>query len=446
MNWYTNIVWLLVGLIAHSIGIINSINDDVDEVQKKSEEPALIGTPWAMHRLDSDPPAGSDGVKLADVNGDGLMDLVCGFEEGGVSRIYIHPGQDKVREHWTYVELPSPDVEDAVLVDLDGDGNMDVVTASEGADQQIRFHWAPKDSSDYLKSEAWETETVPVMAGVSAWMFVVPHQFLEYGGPDLIVGSKRKPGAEGLDEAVVGWLQSPDNPREVNDWTFHPITTAGWIMSIDPVDMNGDGMLDILISDRRSSSQTGVRWLKNPGPESVKFYQPWESIMVGLQEGEPMFLTRADLDEDGQDEILVPDLYRGLTILDRQSDHEWVANTIAYPDWAGGRGKAVACGDIDLDGRMDFVLSFEEEGKVASIPFSEYQKNGKYSVVWAKTMHEDGFQSSWEFYKVSGMAGRKFDLVNLIDMDGDGDLDILTNDENEENDGLGVVWYENPVR
>ena len=30
-----------------------------------------------------------------------------------------------------------------------------------------------------------------------------------------------------------------------------------------------------------------------------------------------------------------------------------------------------------------------------------------------------------------------------VDMDGDGDLDVLTC---EERDNLGVIWYENPLR
>jgi hypothetical protein len=52
-----------------------------------------------------------------------------GFEEGGESRIYINPGPDKVSQHWQYVKLSSPDVEVAVLVDLDG--NADIVISFE---------------------------------------------------------------------------------------------------------------------------------------------------------------------------------------------------------------------------------------------------------------------------------------------------------------------------
>ncbi len=98
---------------------------------------------WTMHPIDPEPLSGADGAKFADVNDDGLPDLVSGFEEGGVSRIYIHPGLENSKNYWEYVELPSPDVEDALLVDLDGDGKVDLVTASEGQTNQIMFHWAP---------------------------------------------------------------------------------------------------------------------------------------------------------------------------------------------------------------------------------------------------------------------------------------------------------------
>src|SRR5689334_14215647 len=74
---------------------------------------------WPMHVID-DKSKGPDGVKLADANGDGLLDIATGFEQGGVTRVFLHPGPAKVREPWPKVTVgKTPDAEDAVLVDLD---------------------------------------------------------------------------------------------------------------------------------------------------------------------------------------------------------------------------------------------------------------------------------------------------------------------------------------
>ena len=51
---------------------------------------------------------------------------------------------------------------------------------------------------------------------------------------------------------------------------------------------------------------------------------------------------------------------------------------------------------------------------------------------------------------MSGPEGNKFDLSLLQDVDQDGDLDIINTEENDNakggQPGLGVVWYENPIR
>ena len=47
---------------------------------------------WKMHTIHSGP-SGADGVKLADINGDGRLDVVAPFEESGSLYVHINPGQ-----------------------------------------------------------------------------------------------------------------------------------------------------------------------------------------------------------------------------------------------------------------------------------------------------------------------------------------------------------------
>jgi hypothetical protein len=55
---------------------------------------------------------------------------------------------------------------------------------------------------------------------------------------------------------------------------------------------------------------------------------------------------------------------------------------------------------------------------------------------------DGGFDAGkWTAHPVSGVDGVKHDLVELMDLDADGDLDVITT---EEVKNFGVIWYENP--
>ena len=59
----------------------------------------------------------------------------------------------------------------------------------------------------------------------------------------------------------------------------------------------------------------------------------------------------------------------------------------------------------------------------------------------------------WDRGEISGDAigdGVKFDNLIWYDIDEDGDLDVITTEQNEPmvdgpGPGLGVIWYENPM-
>jgi len=381
--------------------------------------------PWRRHIID-DASRGADGVKLADVNGDGLLDVTTGWEEGGITRAYVHPGPDDVRATWPAVTVGhTPSVEDAAWADLDGDGAVDIVTCCEGNTRAVFVHWAPKNPSDILSATAWQQEAVPAAKDLMQWMFAQAVQIDGVNGVDLVLAGKGK-------DAQLGWLRAPRNPRDVASWVWHPICPVGWVMSIFACDMDRDGDVDILITDRRRDNR-GCRWLENPGVGPAQA-QPWASHTIGGAGREVMFATIADLDGDGLRDVLVAAKPADVLCLRRldKTGRRWGESTIAFPEDMG-TAKGIAVGDVDLDGLSDIVVSCEG----ATPP--------KSGVRWL-SYRQSAFEPNWQGHEISGPVGIKFDRIELLDLDADGDLDVLTCEERHEGRGLGVVWYENPTR
>ena len=101
-----------------------------------------------------------------------------------------------------------------------------------------------------------------------------------------------------------------------------------------------------------------------------------------------------------------------------------------------GTGKAVEVGDIDRDGKPDLVFSCENA------------RGDRSGVVWL-SYDQAPTKDAWTAHEISGPEGIKFDRLELLDLDADGDLDVLACEESQPVDdqrqGLGVFWYENPT-
>ncbi|MBM3833452.1 MAG: VCBS repeat-containing protein [Verrucomicrobia bacterium] len=252
-------------------------------------------------------------------------------------------------------------------------------------------------------------------------MFCLPMQVDGKHGLDLVAGGKNE-------KAAIGWFEAPANSRRLADWKWHPLCQVGWVMSLVASDMDEDGDLDILASDRKGS-QSGCFWLENEGPNAGK-RMPWNIHRIGGFRQEVMFLTEADLNRDGLRDIIVAVRPREIIYLRRldRRGRAWETHPIPLAENTGG-SKAVNAGDIDLDGKPDLVFICEG----ATPP--------KSGVLWL-AFDKSPLHASWTAHEISGSDGIKHDLVQLIDLDGDGDLDVITC---EETKGLGVFWCENPT-
>ena len=108
--------------------------------------------------------------------------------------------------------------------------------------------------------------------------------------------------------------------------------------------------------------------------------------------------------------------------------------------------KGIACGNIDDDPRLDIVISMSGRG------------HGVFALM---NMDDSLTDQSLHLQVIAGAEfnsrkGIKYDNVVLQDLDLDGDLDIITTEENGASGvlgrllpglvtrGLGLVWFENP--
>lgn len=382
---------------------------------------------WHRHVIDHSS-RGADGTRLADVNGDGLLDIATGWEQGGVTRVCFHPGYQRVHHPWPAVTVGDAlDVEDAMFVDLDADGAMDVVSCCEGREQALVVHWGCEGR--WLDSDSWVTMKVKPSIGMFRWMFAVPMDVNGDGQVDVVAGGKGQ-------DSHLGWWEVPKRSRDVSLWRWHPLRQVNWLMSLDVVDMNHDGRKDLLFTDRKGPL-SGVSWLEHPGVDQASTQSAWKEHPIGGQNREVMFLSRGDVSGDTVDEIVVAVRPLSILILQRQGEAElgvlangksqrWIERELAIPE-AYGTAKATAVADFNLDGKPEIAFSTEK----ATSP---------KMAIGLFTSPLEGAQDL-TVQSISGCDGVKHDLLVPIDLDGDGDLDLLTC---EEVKNLGVIWYENP--
>ncbi|MCS7466615.1 VCBS repeat-containing protein [Stieleria sp. ICT_E10.1] len=360
--------------------------------------------PWKRHTIDNTQ-RGADGVRLADFNGDGLMDVVTGWEESGLVRLYVNPGPRAAKEAWpmaTIAKAKSP--EDAVPMDLDGDGRMDIVSCHEGKQRQLLVHWnnAPasdSNASELLHDRNWTSERFKQLDGVM-WMFALPLGKVD-SRPALVVGAKGP-------KATITLLLGPaTHPRDLSTWTTIRLRDAGWIMSLRAVDMDRDGDQDIVFSDRKGNRRVAA-WLEQPANPQ----QPWTEHEIAGKDMEVMFLTAT------AERCLISTRER--MVLDWQrSGAAWTVTKLPNPPGIE-LGKAI---ESLPDGQL--VLTANTHAS------SDPDRPG----IWIRDV-----SGNWS--AIDPTTRVKFDRMELIDLDGDGDLDVMTC---EERRNLGIIWYENPA-
>ena len=112
------------------------------------------------------PTAGARDVKVADLNGDGLPDIVYANRAGGASYIYWGTGEIPEFSPLQRTALPTTHASRCAIADLNGDGRPDLIFSNENDDQKNEVssvvYW--NSSEGFLSSRKTELPTLGALA------------------------------------------------------------------------------------------------------------------------------------------------------------------------------------------------------------------------------------------------------------------------------------------
>lgn len=342
-------------------------------------------------------------VALADIDQDGALDLVTAVRGGG-NRFWLNDRAGTCVD--SRQSLGTAVTAALALGDVDGDGDLDFVAGNEDGANQV---WLQSLAG------AWGSTTLvpsllPATPSSSENREIAAVDLDRDGDVDLVLAGGASGGSsvwrgDGSGLFVVQSLSPAVNSNAI---------AAG--------DIDGDGDADL------------VEGLNKNNPPAPLDDRVWLNDGTGLFElsaelkftnsHSPLDVALADLDANGELDYVYTDATgsRGMAV--------WLNHEVEFTDsgqsLGSGNTKALAIGDVDSNGLVDFVESFEN---------LIFARRGR---IWLNGIagKPAGFFSEGQPLELS-LNAQALGLA-LGDLDDDGDLDLVSTDK----DGGGNhVWF-----
>jgi hypothetical protein len=181
-----------------------------------------------------------------------------------------------------------------------------------------------------------------------------------------------------------------------------------------PYDVDGDGWTDIIVG---AWGEEGIVWYKNPGAAALTIGLPWEKQQLSPTKGKIERTDLHDYDGDGVPEIHTmsyvkqepSEVYR----FSKAADGKPALTKFVLGLEGGGHG--YAWGDVNGDGREDFLTE----------------------IGWYERPAGNPFAAPWKLHPETALPHPSCPFA-VMDVNGDGRLDILFG----RGHAYGVYWWE----
>ena len=294
---------------------------------------------------------------VADINGDGKPEIISVDNINGCLLYFEFNGDPRLEESWTYSYITEgglPGAYDLAIGDFCGNGNLDIVGSGWRIGNQFALFENSSDewNKHILDENASENRTV-CTADVNG-----------NGRPDVIGTIS--------DGGQVVWYENPEKstgpkcPKHVIDVAPRPIHGH-------PVDINGNGKVDIVMAIGMDSAQdsssmnlrTGnshenqqqIVWYENPGkPHDSQ----WEKHIICPDFPQAFEAVAGDIDGEGEIEVVATAWgEQGMLAFFKHRGNPkgpWDMHLIKE-NWTNAN--MVILADLDKDGKLEIVASAE---------------------------------------------------------------------------------------
>ena len=334
-------------------------------------------------------------VFAADMDGDGDVDLASASY--GDNTIAWYENTLMAGSFWPQhvVSTGAVGAWSVFAADLDGDGDVDLASASQTGGTIAWY-----ENSDGNGSFG---PRLVVSASVSQARAVVAADFGSDGRMDLASVSQQ--------DSKIAWYENTNGAGAFGaEQVLSP--SARGARAVVAADINGDGDLDLAAA---LYSGNGIAWYENEG---AGYYGPQQVVTTDANGAYSVFA--ADLDRDGDMDLA--------SASENDNKIAWYENLYGNGTFgpqrvvsaSAGGARSVFAADIDNDGDMDLASASVNDGKIAW--YENTDGNGTFGSQQVVTTIAPGASS-----------------VFAADIDGDGDMDLASASVGDDK----IAWYEN---